>query len=449
MSLSSTPASSSSSLLDIREDHFFAENNLSSKSSIDVVSSAIEACKAQVLDTEENSEERKTLVRRIINLKICQQDLLDRRDRPLLGQTVLEIRGHTFVESEDDVRVRGRELLCQACCGRIWSFLQVSSSTIRVWLSQLTSRRLSQAWRKCNECHLAVHATCLERLNRECVAQKVKTQPDLILRICPERSLTALKFRCVECDKKLSKVDDEALPRLCDYTGLWFCSVCHWGSTSVVPARIVHNWDFTPRKVSEATRQYLNLMRHKPVIDISRANPKLFAAVQELSDVREARKKLLAVKEYLVVCRFAAAERLLLKELGGDKHHFVDPQDIDRYSVQDLIDAKDGKLGIFLQGKLDTLIGHIKSCVLCRAKGFVCELCNNHALDGDMGGIDETERFEVLGRGTTLFPFDDSIHRCAECAAVYHRECFRAALQHCPKCERRKKRRTTTQDENA
>ena len=51
---------------------------------------------------------------------------------------------------------------------------------------------------------------------RTCVATKVKTQPDFIMDICPERMLPQLKYRCVECDKKFSH---QRLPRLCDYTG--------------------------------------------------------------------------------------------------------------------------------------------------------------------------------------------------------------------------------------
>jgi len=38
-------------------------------------------------------------------------------------------------------------------------------------------------------------------------------------------------------------------PRLCDYSGHYFCDYCHWNDTMVVPARILANWDFFPRKV--------------------------------------------------------------------------------------------------------------------------------------------------------------------------------------------------------
>ena len=38
--------------------------------------------------------------------------------------------------------------------------------------------------------------------------------------------------------------------RLCDYNGSLYCDNCHWNDTSIIPARVVHNWDFTPYKVS-------------------------------------------------------------------------------------------------------------------------------------------------------------------------------------------------------
>ena len=83
-------------------------------------------------------------------------------------------------------------------------------------------------------------------------------------------------YRCVECDKKFSV---KRPPRLCDYTGLSFCPDCHWNAMAQTPARIIHNWDFSPRPVSQATKQYLFLMQRKPVIDISQANHKVSTVV--------------------------------------------------------------------------------------------------------------------------------------------------------------------------
>lgn len=39
--------------------------------------------------------------------------------------------------------------------------------------------------------------------------------------------------------------------RQCDYTGQYYCSTCHWNDTAIIPARVIHNWEFDPRKVQQ------------------------------------------------------------------------------------------------------------------------------------------------------------------------------------------------------
>ncbi|PNJ12347.1 DEF8 isoform 18, partial [Pongo abelii] len=51
----------------------------------------------------------------------------------------------------------------------------------------------------------------------------------------------------------------------------------------------------------------------------------------------------------------------------------------------------------------------------CQAKGFVCELCRE---------------------GDVLFPFDSHTSVCADCSAVFHRDCYYDNSTTCPKCAR-------------
>ena len=37
--------------------------------------------------------------------------------------------------------------------------------------------------------------------------------------------------------------------RMCDYSGQYFCEECHWNDLVVIPARAVHNWDFSTYRV--------------------------------------------------------------------------------------------------------------------------------------------------------------------------------------------------------
>jgi len=56
-------------------------------------------------------------------------------------------------------------------------------------------------------------------------------------------------FDCTVCNIDLvGGVPSEA--RQCDYTGQYYCSTCHWNDTAIVPARVIHNWEFESRKVT-------------------------------------------------------------------------------------------------------------------------------------------------------------------------------------------------------
>ena len=182
------------------------------------------------------------------------------------------------------------------------------------------------------------------------------------------------------------------------------------------PARIVHNWDFEAHPVSQATKQYLFLMLRKPVIDINATNPKLSAVVEEVAKVTQLRSKIMLMKNYLTLCRIASKEKLLL--ILVSRQHFVDGALL--YSLQDLIDIKNGFLLPFLETATSVFEEHIKSCLLCKAKGFVCEICN----------IDDV----------VLFPFDKEAEMCPQCQGAFHRDCYRQHVgenqQECVRCLR-------------
>jgi hypothetical protein len=330
-------------------------------------------------------------------LRIRLQDIKDKQERP-----AFEARGHVFVSYHEPGRAKitgvddVRRIFCQVCQGGVWVHLQSSLH--------------------CTECGFSIHSTCLseDSIKRECVAQKVRTQPDFIMDICPEISLPTLKYCCAECDRKFAPVEVDASreARLCDYTGLSFCPNCHWNTLAITPARIVHNWDFEPRPVSQATAQYLRLMYKKPVINICSVNPKLFAVVPELDQVDQFRRQIILMKKYLSVCRVASGEKLLLRLVS--RQHFVDGAEL--YSVEDLVDIKSGYLTSYLTRVISEFNEHIRGCVLCLAKGFFCEICGNTNAD-------------------VIFPFDERTSLCLGCEAVFHESCFKE-ISECPRCSR-------------
>lgn len=41
--------------------------------------------------------------------------------------------------------------------------------------------------------------------------------------------------------------------RLCHFSGRYYCHSCHHGDTTIIPSRMVHNWDLTQREVDGAS----------------------------------------------------------------------------------------------------------------------------------------------------------------------------------------------------
>ena len=68
------------------------------------------------------------------------------------------------------------------------------------------------------------------------------------MEICPEKGLTIQYFRCSSCNQALNQNSTEV--RLCDYTGLYYCPDCHHNDLAIIPARVLHNWDFSLRRVN-------------------------------------------------------------------------------------------------------------------------------------------------------------------------------------------------------
>lgn len=103
----------------------------------------------------------------------------------------------------------------------------------------------------------------------------------LIVDIRPHKSvkqlLEAQHYICAGChryfDDGATLVRDfvKALgwgkPRLCEYTGQLFCSSCHTNDLAVLPARVLHHWDFNRYPVSQLAKSYLDSI-HEQVVSV-------------------------------------------------------------------------------------------------------------------------------------------------------------------------------------
>lgn len=92
-----------------------------------------------------------------------------------------------------------------------------------------------------------------------CTHSLVLSPPSHYCQVCPEKGLTDQQFRCFKCNRAFNQ-SPSVEPRLCDYDGLYYCSHCHNRDTAVIPARVMHNWDFTAREVSTVGHWYTSMV---------------------------------------------------------------------------------------------------------------------------------------------------------------------------------------------
>lgn len=371
--------------LGISEEHFSSSpEGLLRFSTIEELETAIEHCKEMILDSEENSERRKKLVIRLVQLR---QKLQEIKDGPPEEKTedVKIVMEHHF---EPRAYERAQQY-CEKCCGSIWGVLY--------------------GFYQCKNCNFKCHNKCLNSITRKCAYMQMQEKTEFVLEICPEQGLSAQGYRCAECGQNV--FPQQGQPRRCEYTGRYYCSLCHWNSHAVVPARVLHNWDFEPRKVCRASLQFLRLMAKRPVLNIDKLNPMLFTFVEDLRHVKKLREDILRMKQYLTLCHAAQQQKLLL--LLHKRQHFVEGSGL--YSMQDLVDLHDGNLLGYLSQVHQVFLDHItKNCEGCRGRGYLCKLCNT----------DEV-----------IFPLGGDTFTCPDCSSVYHRECREKSLDPCPWCE--------------
>ncbi|XP_051830700.1 differentially expressed in FDCP 8 homolog isoform X2 [Antechinus flavipes] len=284
--------------LGLAEDHFSRPVGLFLASDIEQLRQAIEECKQVILELPEHSEKQKDAVVRLIHLRLKLQELKDpNEDEPNI-RVLLE---HRFYKEKS----KSVKQTCDKCSTIIWGLIQT--------------------WYTCTGCYYRCHSKCLNLISKPCVRSKVSHQAEYELNICPETGLDSQDYRCAECRAPVSLRGVPSEARQCDYTGQYYCSNCHWNDLAVIPARVIHNWDFEPRKVSRCSMRYLTLMVSRPVLKLREINPLLFNYVEELVEIRKLRQDILLMKPYFITCKEAMEARLLLQR--------------------------------------------------CQAKGFVCELC--------------------------------------------------------------------------
>ncbi|NWZ61953.1 RUBIC protein, partial [Acrocephalus arundinaceus] len=243
-------------------------------------------------------------------------------------------------------------------------------------------------------------------------------RPQIIFNVhsTPARKVAVAKqnYRCAGCG---IRTDPDYIKRMryCEYLGKYFCQCCHENAQTVIPSHILRKWDFSKYYVSNFSKDLLSKIWSDPLFNVQAINPALYQKVKALNQVRLLRIQLFHMKNMFKTCRLA---KDLLDSFDTVPGHLT--EDLHLYSLSDFSAIKKGDLIPCLTELLKAGSLHIDKCMLCQAKGFICEFCQN---ENDI-----------------IFPFElNKCKTCEECKACYHKSCFKST--HCPRCERLQARR--------
>ncbi|XP_050015725.1 run domain Beclin-1-interacting and cysteine-rich domain-containing protein isoform X2 [Alexandromys fortis] len=243
-------------------------------------------------------------------------------------------------------------------------------------------------------------------------------RPQIIFNVhpAPTRKIAVAKqnYRCAGCG---IRTDPDYIKRLryCEYLGKYFCQCCHENAQMVVPSRILRKWDFSKYYISNFSKDLLIKIWNDPLFNVQDINSALYRKVKLLNQVRLLRVQLYHMKNMFKTCRLA---KELLDSFDVVPGHLT--EDLHLYSLNDLSATKKGELGPRLAELTRAGAAHVERCMLCQAKGFICEFCQNE--------------------DDVIFPFElQKCRTCEECKACYHKACFKSGS--CPRCERLQARR--------
>ncbi|NWR19624.1 RUBIC protein, partial [Emberiza fucata] len=200
-------------------------------------------------------------------------------------------------------------------------------------------------------------------------------RPQIIFNVhlAPARKVAVAKqnYRCAGCG---IRIDPDYIKRLryCEYLGKYFCQCCHENAQTVIPSRILRKWDFSKYYVSNFSKDLLSKIWSDPLFNVQAINPALYQKVKALNQVRLLRIQLFHMKNMFKTCRLA---KDLLDSFDTVPGHLT--EDLHLYSLSDFSAIKKGDLMPRLTELLKAGSLHIDKCMLCQAKGFICEFCQN------------------------------------------------------------------------
>lgn len=228
-----------------------------------------------------------------------------------------------------------------------------------------------------------------------------------------EHGYNEQEYKCYSCRRPIGMVFGQS--RLCMYDGHLYCTECHLDEKSIIPARILCNWDFKKYPVSKRNQHFLDLIGTEAMFDLKMMSPMLYTVCVEMREILNLRSQAFFLRSYCFTCTQDSISFELTK-LVWPREHLI--EHIHLYSLEDLEQVKSGALAQLLKSVVSFGRRHVHNCMLCCQKGFICEICKSPQI---------------------IYPFDtDSVYRCHKCQTVFHLECFATLTgpECCPRCNR-------------
>ncbi|XP_077020077.1 pleckstrin homology domain-containing family M member 1 isoform X2 [Tamandua tetradactyla] len=151
-----------------------------------------------------------------------------------------------------------------------------------------------------------------------------------LVAIPTEKGLDSQGCFCAGCSRQIGF--SYVRPKLCAFSGLYYCDICHQDDASVIPARIIHNWDLTKRPICRQALKFLMQIRTQPLINLQLVNPSLYEHVEQMHLIGRSREQLKLLGDYLGLCRSGVLKELS-KRLNHRNYLLESPH---KYSVADL-----------------------------------------------------------------------------------------------------------------
>lgn len=155
-----------------------------------------------------------------------------------------------------------------------------------------------------------------------------------VMKLANEWGLDQQDYKCAACGRPIGMIYGKS--RLCHFDGHLYCLDCHTNDEALIPARVIHNWNFRKYPVAKRNKHLLGSIESEPLFDIKLLSPLLYTMIPEMKDVLDLRTQLFYLHAYLFTCQESIAIEMR-KSVWPREHLF---EHIHLYSVTDLFQVR-------------------------------------------------------------------------------------------------------------